>query len=80
MRGGAVWRCVTDHVVRVDAGGTENLDNLQLIHIKCHKAKTRMEDKSKAPGSCPSCSVEVEFPRQYCLDCLDPEMARIFRA
>lgn len=39
--------CETDHVIPRSLGGKDNIDNLQLVHKSCHKAKTRSDGSLK---------------------------------
>ena len=34
-------KCEVDHIRRLDQGGEDNKDNMQLIHRPCHRCKTR---------------------------------------
>ncbi|RKR79976.1 HNH endonuclease [Mucilaginibacter gracilis] len=38
------WRQLTfDHIIRLEDGGTSVLENLQLLCVPCHEAKTQQE-------------------------------------
>ena len=39
-----------DHIVRLDAGGTHELENWQLLCVPCHKAKTRDDNREAKKG------------------------------
>ena len=39
-------KCEVDHIRRLDQGGEDNKDNMQLIHRPCHRCKTQKENLS----------------------------------
>ena len=40
-----------DHIIRVEDGGGSNIENLQLIHRKCHDEKEKWYDTIKEKGT-----------------------------
>jgi 5-methylcytosine-specific restriction enzyme A len=36
-----------DHIIPLDQGGTDDLDNLQAVHQACHSTKTAKEKRKK---------------------------------
>ena len=39
-------RCEVDHIISTSKGGKDNTSNKQLLHLECHVAKTRSDNKS----------------------------------
>src|SRR6476660_1455781 len=50
-----------DHILPVCSGGSDSMSNLQVLHLRCHRRKTRFENGARNRGTsaytCEECDV-----------------------
>lgn len=90
----AGWRCQmcgemldatfhVDHIVPLFEGGTNDVDNLQCLDVKCHARKTMMEDEDRVRARRAAARSRTKRPPLSCVRChsiVSPFFAHVCRA